>query len=325
MQDERELDQEFGGAEEEIVPEDNEDNLEPEEGPEPDTDDPDGEDKPEPDEDEKEKRRKKNLGQALKRAHAEKYQALERIRLLEENLRQAQIAAERSSEAAMRSYDAEVIHKVAIARQKLQEAKELGDSQAEIDAQISLNLATNELQKLQDWKAQQEMQQEWQKSQSNIQQPQTNPNVNPYEYHQEETEEWITRNADWFHPEGENYDPYFAQETSRYSEALNQLLMERGYGHLIGSQEYYDTIDNQIALARQRLQQSYQKHQPYQRGPQMKSVRAPVAPSRGSMNRVTPSSKKPLSAAERDMIRGLGVTEEAYRQSQASLRRAGKL
>jgi len=246
----------------------------------------------------------------IQQIQREKYQALDELnRIREENEYLRRMAldlnykAEESGNAAMIHYDKSANLKLDQAKAKKAHAIENGDIQAQLDADVEIASATNELQQIRSWKAQQALEaqnRQLQQQQEAYYQQQQAPNqVDPADAYN-----WLENNP-WFVPQNENYNPEMVEAVKSYSDQVENYLYRVGRPDLIMSKEYFQEIDNYVNS----LQSSAR------RGLNMKPVRGGVAPVRNSASHsVQEKQQFKLTSEEKDMARRLGVSDQVYMQ-----------
>lgn len=245
----------------------------------------------------------------------EKYQALDEAhrlreetqRLAEENERLRQLA-EYSTDAAEKHYEDGIKLRLKEAKQQKVQAIESGDIQAQVDADERMASATSELHAHNSWKATQTVKKEQQKRAMEYA-PQQPQGPSPY------AQRWVEDNANWFHPDSENYHPELAAEAESFADRLDAHLYRTGQQHLIqNSPEYFNEINTHMRnVYKQRYMQSEQ------RGLNMKQSRNVVGTVRGGMGNSgamqRQTQKVSLTADEKDIAKKMDVTEQAYLQA----------
>jgi hypothetical protein len=250
--------------------------------------------------------KKDPLKTKLNQVQREKYQAIDEASKLREELERYKAMADLSTQAATRHYEDSVLQKLDRAKQLKAQAYESGDVQAQIDADVELSMATNEIQNLNTWKTQQEISQNqyqdtaYQQSSYNAPQPDVN-----------EVRRWADQNT-WFDPSTEDYDPRLAEEVHLYSTQLENSLYRAGQGHMIYSREYFDVIDNHVNHLRPKLYGNSNTR----RELSMRPSRSAVSPvTRGyAQSEGEGRQQFKLDPEQREMARRLGVDERAYAQ-----------
>jgi len=190
------------------------------------------------------------------------------LKQLEEKDSQLRIAAD----AANYHLEASVDQRINAAQKAIHDAKEVGDIDAEIKATNELQQANIAKSKSEDWRFQQQLQRDTEQS---YQEPEYTPlPPNPVEVYREGIEEWDAANRFWSDPRSPQYNPSLVQGMPSFVARYNQDLMQSGYGHMIGGDEYRQVLQNKVNEA---LSQSSQQSR---RQPQMKQLRSGGAPVR---------------------------------------------
>jgi hypothetical protein len=270
---------------------------------------------------------------------------------------QAELAAEREEAAKLRhlndvstkvafdNYEIAAKERMDRARDMHQSALESGDNKSITDAQIAVSKAVNEYEKIMSARAQQEVEAENQRAMEEL-------NQRYYQQHQQQqpqkyiprlseenyliSEDWFQKNQ-WYQNGNPNQDIQKTQVANVVFDNIDNHCRQNGLEHMIGSQEYFNAAEAQIAAhmaqyypqQQQRQAQDIsgmQQRQGYQQ-PQARQQqasyspstgRATVAPARGRTPGAVAGGRQPqapLSRAERDMIQRLGVSEATYRAS----------
>lgn len=243
----------------------------------------------------------------------EKYQALDEVRRLqEENAYLKKQTSDLGSKvadstlAAMSHYDNSVQLKLEKAKQDKVKAIESGDIQAQIDADVKLAEVAQEMHQINNWKAQESAEVEQYKNNKtqetnlNYQQP------SPSQYQQpavnQETINWLSKNT-WLNPQSQDYNPELTKAIVDYSAYADEACLKAGRPDLIRSELYYQDLDE------------YVKHVTNpNKGERlsMKNSNGYVEPV--GQSRTSQSTKQTvrLSPDARELIKRLGITEEAY-------------
>jgi hypothetical protein len=288
---------EFGGGEEELPLEAEQEELEEELGEEPELEE---EESSEPEtpaqriaaEDAHQKKIKTRLNQVQR----EKYQALDELARTRDELEKTRAMADLTAQSAMRHYDDNVIQRLEKARQLKASAYESGDIQSQVDADVELSIATNELHNLNTWKVQQSYRQP-------IQEPSYAPS--PYAGKEPVIQDWIRDNS-WVNPQSNDYDPDLTDQVARYCQEYDNNLINAGYGDAIFSEQYREKINEFVDHFRQ------SNYHQGRRELNMRTSRSPVSPVRSSGQNYQQSSQTrgALNADEKDMARRLGISEK---------------
>ena len=271
-------------------------------------------------EDEEPKQRGRLSGNArIQQIQREKYQAFAELnRAREENEYLKRVAlnlndkANESSHAAMIHYDNSARLKLEQAKSRKLKAAEEGDAQGEVDADVDIATATNELQQISNWQYQKNIedrnrqQQIYQQEQMLTQQQKFN------EPDPQESYGWLERNS-WFNPASHDFNPDLAQAARDYSEKVENYLYRQGRADLIMSREYYDEIDNYIHSLQSNKGQEMNRRQL-----NMRPARGGASPVRNTHASSQRREKHSLRPEEREMASLMGVKEKEYLSSKLS-------
>lgn len=205
-------------------------------------------------------------------------------------------------------------------RNELKVAKEEGDIEKEISlseelAKVTADQSTYGLYKsqLQNQPRQNPSNNSYENQQSIYPQPTFGNNIespdNTYEESNEAYDTWLERNA-WADPESRNYSPRLRQEANQLADEFDEMLRYNGKSEYIGTQAYFDSIDNlmseryavQGSGPRSRQEQDYEpESQPHQSQ---------------SYNNVAPVSRNGSSMADQYMSRNPNNTRRAMSLSE---------
>jgi hypothetical protein len=251
----------------------------------------------------KEKPKKKyDIGERLSRVQRDKYMALAEVEKLRQENARLQQMTDASVKASLNHYDQAVTQRLQTARDLKMKAYESGDIQAQTDADMALNMATNEYQEMMKLKAQSEV-----LNQPHYQQQYQEPQ--PQGFEELAVLEFVDKNP-WFNPRSEEYDVELTDAVHNYCNAFDNNLMRNGYGAYIGSREYMDVVHEKAQEIKQHI------------GGQRNKGQIPMRQSRGIVSGVrrAPSSSGQrqngtlLSKDQIDLARRLGVDAKVYAQ-----------
>jgi len=236
------------------------------------------------------------------RALAGEKAALEKVEMLEKQLKEA--------------LDSGAYHFSKTTHSELDKAKELrkkaledGDADAFNDADIAFTKAVNNVDRLERWEA----------SNAQEQRPANNEPSRQYndEINTEIANDWMDEHP-YLKPGSVEYVPELAQEVSEFVNYMDSDLAKNGQQNVYFTKEYFDTIDQYIGQAQNRMQSEAPntRQKPSRNlssGGHVGGVRNSYSTSSSSRN---PSSKKyVLTADERQICAGLdGVSEELLLQ-----------
>jgi hypothetical protein len=251
----------------------------------------------------------------LNEIQREKYQALdENVRLKSENQRLQQLA-EMSSNSASIHYENSVKQRLEHAKNLKRAAKEVGDVNSEIEADIELAAAVSQQNQLESWKAEREVERHYPPAPAN---PIPQPN-----YNRPEVVEWARRNQ-WMSADSRDYDPHMAQKAEAYANQLDNYCIQQGRLDWIGSSDYFYKVDEFVANTRAQSA-THQRANTQQRGQlNMRQSRSGVSAVKTGNGQTGRREEAQLSTAERDLARRLGITEQQYRQSKKDIKKRGE-
>jgi hypothetical protein len=262
-----------------------------------DDENPDNEDeqqKPEP--------KKRDKAQTrINQLQRERYRALNEAEKAKAERDYWQQRYELSSQTAIRQYDANVNSRLEKAKLAQKEAYESGDAQAQAEAVAEIAAATAELQDLNNWKYQDEIER---KTRPYKNETQENPN-------NELLNEFLQENHEWMNPESDKYDEELAEHIVNVDNQLANYLRQSGYAHRIGSLEYFQELDKhrEAFLARRN------KNPNQRRELNMRESRGGASPvSRGTSQSQQRNIRHEhrLTPEEREMAQIVGVDEDRY-------------
>lgn len=193
-----------------------------------------------------------------------------------------------------------------VAKKKLKDAFEAGDSDALVSAQEEVSRATLKIDKAQTMRPLEiEQAQEFRPAPKE-------PAISP------KTKRWIDKNSDWF---GSDEEMTFAVM------GLDKKLQKQYGADYVGTDEYFQEVDRTM---RKRFPEYFRSHEDNDDPSQNSSIPAedetprraarpstPVAPA----TRSTPPSRVKLKASQVSLARKLGITPEQYAKQVALLNR----
>lgn len=165
-----------------------------------------------------------------------------RAQELETRLQREAELRQQSDLAMMTHYEGVLSAQANEAKRKLIEARNLGDTDAEVEAQSALIQAQNDLSAVQAWRA-------------NNPSPapvRARPEVTPQPDRSQPqvsldptTAEWIKKN-EWFAPNSPNFDAEMHEEATLYARRVERRYKAEGRADEIGTQAYFREIDRHI-------------------------------------------------------------------------------
>lgn len=192
-----------------------------------------------------------------------------------------------------------------VAKKKLKDAFEAGDSDALVSAQEEISKATLRMDKAQTMRpVELEPEKEFKPAQQEIVSPRT--------------KRWVEKNNDWFGVD---------EEMTMLAMGLDKKLQKKYGADYIGSDEYFQEIDQTM---RKRFPEHFRSHEddddpsqnssdPAENEPPRRASKpsTPVAPA----TRSTPPNRVKLKASQVALARKLGITPEQYAKQVALLER----
>lgn len=273
------------------------------------------------------RKKKSNIGQRLSEVQREKFQALDQVRQLNEEIARMRQEQERlkgvadsSTRTALNHFDEAVKQRLNAAKEKKRKALESGDIDAQTEADVELGLATAEYQEANRLKAQQKMYDDQRQTQDyNNQQPYAQPYETGYQqpYQQQITPEvayqvqQFSNENPWFDSRSEDYNEEMADVMNYVVRELDSNMARSGYGAYIqNSPEYWEVVNQR---ARELVQH---KRQGMGGDLNMRQTRGPVSGVRqGGFSQGQPQSRQSrLSPEERETAKMLGLDEKTYLQ-----------
>jgi hypothetical protein len=214
-------------------------------------------------------------------------------RVVEENKRYKQMLSNGESEykSAMESA---ANYELEAAKRAYKDAYDAGDTDAVIEAQQAMQKANMRIAQVQNFKLPSLQEQE-----KGVQ-----------TQHQEPTQQSPVNRPD---PRASNWqenNPWFGQDEEMTAAALGLHEKLKRTGVIVGSDEYYSTLDKTM---RKRFDEYFGEYEP----PQEKSERAPTKPSNvvAPATRSTSSNKIKLRTSQVQLAKKLGLTPEQYAQA----------
>lgn len=232
----------------------------------------------------------------------EKYNLINRINELESKLVSERGMTDLSNQAMQKHYEDSIYQRLDQAKTFKAQAIESGDVKQQIEADEALAAAVGEVQAHKKWQAEQEFverQREQSKQQQQQQQQYNQPPEVAYQQQLHQYQQQWASERPYLNPNNPQYDSKLGTAIDTYARQLTQYLQQSGYGHQVGSPEYLDNIDDQIAI----LQGN--------RGLNMKHGNSPVSRvtrGSGASRGVTQN----ISKEQKDIARSFGMSDEKY-------------
>lgn len=236
-----------------------------------------------------------------------RYKALaEKRAALEENAKLKEMLAD-SLNSGTYHYGKTAYSELERAKDNKKKAIEEGDIEALIEADIALNRAANNVNDLERWA-----------SSSTQKIPQETIHEQPYEsfneIEQAMASDWLD-NHSYLQPHSRDYNPELATEISQFINYLDENLANNGQRDIYFSEQYFNTIDQYIGEAKNRMQNENKNKT--QKGSKGLESAAHVGGVRNSYSS-SPSSNTPsstqliLTADEKRMCANAGITEKDW-------------
>ena len=241
--------------------------------------------------------------------------------LIQENMRLRELAEQAQQIATLNASDA-IDAKINDLMQKQIVALEESDHAAHAKCSFELNQLANQKSEIERMKAQYKVRQEQLQQQQQYQQPyqQGNPQSQqqqfqqqPYQqqqFNQEDADDsfepvnenlvnWIHKTP-WANPNKKEFNQRMVNDVDAYSVILNNKLIDSGKEHLIGTANYFKTIDKYV-------ENRYFKNKSPSLNKSSHNV-APVKASSGS----EPVQRYSLTQDQRKMARAFNMTDKEY-------------
>jgi len=187
----------------------------------------------------------------------------------EQRLAEAENLRRQSDLAMMTHYERSLQQQIASAKRTLIEAKSIGDSEAEVEAQQELFRHQQALNNAEAWLSENKA------APAPVAKPAPEapaaaaaPKLEP------RTAEWIQTNA-WFQPGTEDFDPEMHEEATLYARRVERRYKSEGRGDEIGGVEYFTEIDRHM---RKEFRDAFEHIETPKRGTPAMSKGSDVAP-----------------------------------------------
>lgn len=175
---------------------------------------------------------------ARKAAEAER-----RAQEMEAKLAQAEQLRQQSDMAMMTHYEQRLHGQAQTIKQQLVDAHSIGDSEKIVELQGEFYKIQSDLNSIETWKAQQELNapQPKQAAAQPVQQDQApaQPALEP------RTADWIQKNT-WFQPNSADFDPEMHEEATIYARRIERRYRAEGREDEIGGVDYFTEIDRHM-------------------------------------------------------------------------------
>lgn len=250
----------------------------------------------------KQSRKYESIKDRLSQVQREKFQYLNALTELQKENEQLKTRTELSEQSAMYQYEEGVAERLEHARELKLQALEAGDIQAQVDADLQLNLATADAVGLNNWKAQQSLlEQQNQVSSQHDEEAYNAVRLN-------EAANWASQNS-WFHPKSEDYDEWTANQVHAYCNEFDNNLYRNGLDALMYTPEYFQVINGHIDALKNNNRSN-------RRELSMRPYRGAVSAVRNNYGGQSEYGAQPsyqkLSPSEREVARMLKIDERTY-------------
>lgn len=190
------------------------------------------------------------------------------------------------------------------AKAKKRKAMEDGDYDALVDADVEMAEAASVLQQAKTEEARRSLEERARKEEEEyrLQQPQAPQGPDP-----EISNDWLRNNANWFHPQGENYSKEMVDEAQNFSHQLENYYYRNGRPDLICSHDYFRELDNHLVKFYEQSTRTQQRGELV-----MNPSRSNVAPVRSGGNGQQGSKKPDFTRREAELIKAWGIKPEDY-------------
>lgn len=267
-------------------------------------DEPEGEEQPREEAPEAKPKKKDDVAK-LNQIRREKYQAIHELEQLRKENEELRMAADLSSKSALKYYDENVAKDLEQAKILKMQALDACDNEAVTEADIKIATAIHKMQSVNDYKMQQNMEEEQQRSAPNQQEA--------YDYEhsrrQQMAQRWTQDNT-WFMPNSPDYDNWMANKVNEFTYNLDQDLVNEREEHRILSVDYLEAVDNYV-----RKLEGERRHNTRMRGNlNMRETRSPVSPVRSEYSSPSETQRPQYTVdpEEIELCKSLGINIKDY-------------
>lgn len=173
----------------------------------------------------------------LSNARQEKIRLQELASRLEQENEHLRSFSEKANEAASFHYDDSIKSRMRMAQNIKRQARENGDYDTEMSADVEITKLVSEQQEVNRYKAQQRMAEDNRNYQHSRQQ-----SYEPVPELNLDTQDWLDRNS-WANPQEEEYDEELFNAASAYAKSLEIKYRNNGQENKIMGKHYFDEID----------------------------------------------------------------------------------
>lgn len=189
-----------------------------------------------------------------------------------------------STQAAVTNYETSTIDRLQRAKDMKAQAMEAGDIKEQIEADIALNAALAEQERLNVWKENQRLHQQQQQidyeaynQQQQSQQYAYNQNQSNPIPNDQIADQWYNEN-DWFNEKSNNYDPDSKEFAITLADRMDTELFRNGRADAIYSPEYFEYLDMEIDKFKSGHYNDRRRPSSQQRNQSMSTPRSIVSP-----------------------------------------------
>lgn len=205
---------------------------------------PETEENEEPVPEDKPKKKRSTFESRIKQLHSENKKHQEHIEELVALNHDLNIKAEENSRIAIFQYEDALNQRLYATKQLIKQAEEDGDLDLKIDAQTDYSLLKRDKQDLEALKASKGL------SDNKAETPppphyERPPKEDKFPYDAELLEGWLEENP-FMDVNSPHYDKNLSNEVTRYSDLLESKYKRTGKGHLVGTDQFYNSLNNYI-------------------------------------------------------------------------------
>jgi hypothetical protein len=229
------------------------------------------------------------------KARVEKEEALRRVAELEAML-------EESLSTGTYHYGKNVYSALEKAKQNYQNAFDQGDVNAHIEAHIELTRATNAVNELEKWAQESEIKKN---SHYNQRQNYSEQNYNAPEVQQDLVNDWLDTHP-YLKVNSRNFDPALYGNVTSFISKLENNLQKNDAIDVIGSEEYFDTIDDYIKSVKAPKRDSSKNREYLANASGVRKI------SSASNSKSTSPDNITLNSDEKELAERLGCSNQEY-------------
>ena len=264
--------------------------------------------------------KEKYVERLRKKNDAIKAERQARETLQKENIRLRELAEQAQQIAAFNASDA-IEGKIKHVMQKQRQALDESDYEAHTQCALELNELSNQKSEIEKMKAQYKIRQEQLQTQYNNQNSYQNQQNNNYQQQNQQQEyqhqtdqgldddeepvnenlvNWVHKTP-WANPNKREFNQRMVNDVAAYSVILDNQLEDSGRSHLIGTPQYFKTIDKYV-------DNRYFKN----KSPVLAKSSHSVAPVKSSAGSSPVSKNYNLTEAEKRMAKNFGMSQKEY-------------